>query len=166
MVKAGPRHQSGFTYILVLVAVAVLGISLAAIGEVWHTAQKREKERQLLFIGNQFRQAIALYYQRTPGPAKQYPKSLDDLLADKRYPNAPRYLRKVFYDPMTKTQDWGLIKAPDGGIMGVHSMSDAQPVKRDGFAERDTELAGKSKYYEWNFVYKDESITGKNQVLH
>ena len=52
-----PRH-AGFTYVGLLIAVAVLGVGLAAVGQVWSTAAAREKERELLFVGNQYRAAI------------------------------------------------------------------------------------------------------------
>lgn len=147
-------QQQGFTYIAIIMAVAVMGLILAAVGEVWHTAQKREKEKELLFIGHQFRQAIGLYYERTPGEEKQYPKSLDELLADKRFPNSPAYLRKIFYDPMTRKKDWGLVLTPDGRVMGVHSFSQDQPLKTSNFSSRDHALEGKSMYSEWEFFYQ------------
>ena len=48
------RH-TGFTYIGLLLLIAFMGISLAATGVVWSKVQQRQKERQLLFSGNQFR---------------------------------------------------------------------------------------------------------------
>lgn len=159
MVTVPSSSQKGFAYVVILIAIVVMGVMLAAIGEIWHTAQQREKERELLFIGNQFRQAIALYYERTTGAVKQYPKALEDLLADKRFANPPAYLRKIFYDPMTRTREWGLVRSPDGRIMGVHSLSEEQPVKVWGFAMSDESLEGKDKYSEWTFVYKPVQLT-------
>lgn len=153
MVSTRESNQKGFTYIAVLVALAILGLMLAAVGDVWHTVQQREKERDLLFIGNQFRQAIALYYERSTGPVKQYPKTLEDMLADKRFANAPPYLRKIFYDPMMRTQEWGLVKSPEGGVIGVYSLSEGHPVKTWGFAIADAGFEGRGKYSEWEFVY-------------
>ena len=76
--------ESGFTYIGLLIFMIISGIGLAAIGEVWHTQAQREKETELLFIGEQFRNALQNYYQQTPGVAKQFPATLDELLLDKR----------------------------------------------------------------------------------
>jgi hypothetical protein len=60
------RRQAGVGYLMVLFAVAVIGLSLASAGEIIHTQSVREKETQLLFIGQQFRSALASYRDRTP----------------------------------------------------------------------------------------------------
>ena len=136
-----------------LTAVAVIGIGLAAAGDIWSQARQREKETELLFVGNQFRQAIALYERRTPGAARRFPEKLQDLLLDKRYPNVQRYLRKIYADPMTGKPEWGLVTAPDGGIMGVYSLSEDAPLKTANFSNADHSFEGKTRYSEWKFVY-------------
>lgn len=52
--------QAGFTYLTILFVMAIAGVILAEVGINWTQDSQREKERQLLFVGNQFRQAIAL----------------------------------------------------------------------------------------------------------
>ena len=64
------RCQRGFTYLAVLFIVATITAGLALIGEMWETAAKREKEAELLFIGDQYRKANGRYYESTPGAAK------------------------------------------------------------------------------------------------
>ena len=64
-------------------------------GTVSYTLQLREKERDLLFVGDQFRRAIGEYYEKAPGGVKVYPKKLEDLLRDNRYPGVQRWLRKI-----------------------------------------------------------------------
>ncbi|MFT3848705.1 MAG: hypothetical protein QM739_08480 [Propionivibrio sp.] len=107
----------------------------------------------MLFIGNQFRQAIRLYYEHSPGTVKRYPMSLNDLLLDNRYLGVERRLRRIYRDPMTGKAQWGLVKAPDGGIMGVHSLSSKRAIKAAGFSLQDAELEGKGEYKDWRFVY-------------
>lgn len=136
-----------------LIIVGVMGAGLAAYGELASHAAQREKERELLFVGNQFRQAIGAYYERSPGGVKRYPHKLEDLLEDKRHLMPQRYLRKMYRDPMTGERQWGLIDAPGGGIMGVYSLSEAQPIKTGGFAARDTTLAESARYSDWTFSY-------------
>lgn len=146
-------RESGFTYLGVLFLVAFIGAALAAMGIVWHTAQMREKERELLYVGNQIRTAIKLYYSNTPGSVKQYPRELSDLVLDPRYPDVRRYLRKIYYDPITGTKEWGIMKNPSGGITGVYSLSDAQPIKTANFGTTNPGFEDKKKYSEWQFVY-------------
>ncbi len=151
--KASARpDQSGFTYIGLMLLIVIMGVLLATIGTVWHTAQQREKEKQLLFVGNQFRQAIAAYYRQDFNGTHQYPRKLEDLLLDRRYPNVTRYLRKIFYDPMTGGTQWGLIKGADGGITGVHSLSDAVPFKTANFTKQDDSFADQKHVSGWQFV--------------
>lgn len=151
---AGGHAQSGFTYLGLLIAIAILGVGLAATGEVWRTVQQREKERELLFVGNQFRKAIELYYERSPGGAKKFPRSLEALLKDERYPTTQRYLRRIYADPMTEKAEWGIVKAPDGGIAGVHSLSQERPFKVANFSRQDAGLGHAEKYADWQFFYK------------
>jgi type II secretory pathway pseudopilin PulG len=129
--SAGSRQQ-GFTLAGALILIAVTGAGMAAYGEMASHAAQREKEQELLFVGNQFRQAIGAFYEGTPGAAKQFPKKLEDLLQDQRYPVVRRHLRRIYADPMTGKPAWGLIQAPEGGIIGVYSLSAAQPVKTGG----------------------------------
>ena len=145
--------QRGFTLLGMLIVVGVMGAGLAAYGELASHAAQREKEKQLLFVGNQFRQAIGSYYERTPGPAKLFPQSLEDLIEDKRHPMPQRHLRRIYADPITGKPDWGVIPGPDGGIMGVHSRSEERPLKTGGFAFRDSTFAETGRYSDWTFSY-------------
>jgi len=136
----------------VLFLVAFMGVALALVGEVWNTSAAREKEAELLFVGNQYRRAIGLYYVNSPG-VPQYPRQLADLLKDSRTPALRRYLRKLYPDPITGSNEWGLVKSPDGGIVGVYSLSEAKTLKTAKFRVRDSVLEGKSNYTEWQFLY-------------
>lgn len=143
-------RERGFTYLTVLFIVAVLTAGLALVGEVWETAAKREKEAELLFIGNEYRKAITRYYL---AGKNQYPRSLEDLLKDPRQPGTVRYLRRAYLDPLTGKSEWGIVKAPDGGIAGVHSLSDQKPLKTGNFRLRDAGFEGAQTYADWKFVY-------------
>lgn len=151
MVKARTIiRQAGFTYIGLLIAFAVISVFMGATAQVWHTAMQREKERQLLFVGNEFRQAIALYFK---SHGKAYPPSLEDLLKDPLQPTTKRYLRKIYHDPITGGTEWGFLQGPTGGIVGVHSLSDAQPLKIAGFSKADSSFEQAEKYSDWVFSY-------------
>jgi type II secretory pathway pseudopilin PulG len=146
------RRERGFTYIGVLVLVALMGITLAAAGQVWHTLQQREKEQELLFIGHQFRLALNRYAHHTPGQAGRAPLNLEGLLRDPRHPGIQRYLRKIYLDPMTGSAEWGLITGPGGEIYGVHSLSGGEPLKKSNFGLADKPFEGKTKYSDWVFM--------------
>src|SRR6267154_459422 len=129
------RSQRGFTYLVAMFAVAIAGLLLSVTSEVSSHSRQREKEKELLYVGGQFREAIALYYQRTPGAVKRYPE-------------------KVHADPMTGKSQWGTIAAPGGGIMGVYSLSDQRPIKSANFDTRDETFAGGQRYSDWKFLYE------------
>lgn len=157
---ASSCRQRGFTYLLVLFFIASIAVGLSAVGELWSTSRQQEREVELLFAGNAIRQAIGAYYLATPGPLKQYPASLEQLLKDPRFPDTQRYLRRLYPDPITGSTEWALIKAPQGGIMGVASASEAAPLKRAGFRapnqvfeEQAIRLKDKLRYRDWEFVY-------------
>ena len=146
MVKA----ERGFTYVTVLFIVAIMGVGLALTGEVWQTAKLREREADLLQVGSEYRKAIERYFLSGP---RQYPRNVSDLIKDPRQPGTVRHLRKLYPDPITGKDDWGFVKAPDGGIAGVYSLSDEPPLKSAGFAVRDRDFEGKTRYADWKFVY-------------
>jgi type II secretory pathway pseudopilin PulG len=128
-----------------------MSAGLALIGEVWHTSNVREKEAELLQVGNEYRRAIERYY--LSGPQRQYPKNLSDLIKDPRMPGTVRYLRRLYPDPITGRDEWGLVKSADGGLAGVYSLSENPPLKVSGFALRDAAFEGKNKYSEWQFAF-------------
>jgi type II secretory pathway pseudopilin PulG len=147
-------RQAGFTYLALLFTVAVAGVVLAATGALWSVEAQREREVELLFVGNQFRQAIRSYYEQSPGMLKHYPMNLDELVKDNRYLGVKRHLRRIYTDPIMGRSEWGLLMAPEGGIMGVRSLSDRAPIKRSTFLLRDAMFEGKDMYSEWHFVYR------------
>jgi type II secretory pathway pseudopilin PulG len=141
--------QKGFTYLGFLLFVALSGAGLVAYSEVAsHTAQ-REKEAELLFRGEQYRDAIASYYKKE----QRYPKALAELLEDKRYPMPVRHLRRLYRDPVTGEDEWGLVEAPGGGVMGVFSRSAEPPIKSGNFSARNLEFGEAATYADWKFIH-------------
>jgi type II secretory pathway pseudopilin PulG len=147
-------RNRGFTYIGLLLLVAITSAGLAAAGSLWSIDSRREKEAELLFIGAQFTAAIAAYRDRTPaGQQQRFPQRLEDLLEDKRWPTTRRHLRRVFFDPMRGTREWGLVPAPGGGIMGVYSLAEGAPLRRDGFPADFADFVTATSYRDWRFTY-------------
>lgn len=119
--------QRGFSYLLLLFAVAALGIASAGSALLWSTLAQTDRERELLFIGGEFSRALQRYFDASPAEPKRYPATLQDLLEDKRQPTPLRHLRKLYFDPMTRSQDWGLVIS-GGQIRAVYSKSE-QPAR-------------------------------------
>lgn len=149
------KPQGGFTLLGLLFLVAGLGVAMAALGTVWNTAAQREKERDLLFIGNQYRQAIEAFWKMPlpVGTVRRLPKNFNELLSDPRFQTTVRHLRRNYRDPMTGGIEWGLVKEPDGGISGVHSLSDGKPFKRAGFAAVYAQFQDAQSYRDWVFRF-------------
>ena len=137
--------------------IAVSGGGLVAYSEIAsHTAQ-REKEAELIFRGEQYRDAIASYYKKE----QRYPRALTELLEDKRYPMPVRHLRKLYRDPMTGQDEWALVEAPGGGVMGVHSRSDDAPIKTGNFSPKNQEFAEAQTYADWKFIHSPPGLSAR-----
>ncbi len=152
-----PRWQhraaahGGFTYIGLLILLAILALASASTLTLGSFLQQRANEAELLFIGAQYAAALRTFVESTPAGQKQLPSRLEDLLRDPRYPNVKRHLRRIYADPMTGKQDWALVPAKGGGFIGIHSRSDAAPIRKTGFDTEFLALTNKKKYSEWVF---------------
>jgi len=149
----------GFTYIGLLLCIAILGLSLSAVGICMHYQVRSEKEKQLLFVGGQFRSAITSYYDNSPNAVKTYPLTLQDLLLDKRFPKIKRHLRRIYLDPITGKADWCYVRQ-QGHIVGVYSPSELTPFKKSFLNILDSKFSGAKSYKDWIFGNTQE---GNNQ---
>lgn len=154
------RH-GGFTYLGALFLVALLGLGIAGAGQSWAMASQRARERDLLWVGTQYARALQSYYQRSPG-LPQYPRRLEELLEDNRFPVPLRHLRRLYPDPVTRSAQWGLIKTPDGRIAGVYSLSQTAPWRQANFPLRWEHFSKAKKYSEWKFL-ADTGLPEANQ---
>jgi type II secretory pathway pseudopilin PulG len=148
---ASSRNR-GFTYVWMLAVVAVMGIGLAAMGTMHGDRVRRDREQELLRVGQIYASAIAAYYRMSPGGQKQYPASLDALVLDTRFVGTVRHMRKVYADPVDPAQPWGLVRATDGGIAGVFSTSINEPLRREPLQLDRISLPRASHYAEWRFI--------------
>lgn len=153
------KGDLGFAYIWVLLSVALIGLFLTIAFDVDSTVARRDKEIELLAIGQQFREGLRRYQEAsksTDGVAA-YPQRLQDLLEDTRSGSAKRHLRKLFVDPMTGKTEWGLLMV-DGRIVGIHSLSNDKPLKQDGFDPEWEGFRAAERYSDWVFFYPDNNI--------
>lgn len=156
---SGKAAEAGFTYLGVLLLIAVSGMALGAAGQLWSSQVLREREQELLWVGSQYAQALRSYYRASPGLA-QYPQALDELLEDSRFPNLKRHIRRLYPDPITGSDDWGLVRSIDGRITGVYSRSQGVPRKQSGFAAQWADFEGLGHYADWQFV-AERAFTGE-----
>jgi type II secretory pathway pseudopilin PulG len=138
---------------MVLAAVVIIGILAEAATAVSSRMVQLDREAELLFRGQAYQRAIRSYYE-AGNPIKQYPRNLEDLLKDPRFPNM-YHIRALYRDPMAKDDkgEWLLVRAADGGIAGVASASMEEPLKKANFPRGLERLAGAKTYAEWTFEY-------------
>lgn len=153
--ERGAARQRGYTFLGVMFLVALTGLALAGTGELWSQAVLRERERELLWVGTQYAEALRSYYRHSAGrPA--YPRDLAELLEDRRGPRLQRHLRKHYADPLSGQADWLEIRIADGSIVGVRSRAHGTPLKRAGFAPRWRSFERAQSYADWRFVAEPE----------
>jgi len=124
------KNERGFTYLMTMFFVVMMGISLMIIGQEWSVTMKRDREAELHFRGTRIKEAIERFaadyeVQKSLRP-NRYPVQLKDLTK-----KASRYLRTVYKDPMTG-EDFELIKVGTE-IHGVRSTSQDTPYDQVNF---------------------------------
>ena len=105
--------EAGYTFLMLVFIVATMLIFASAAVPNLITQGRRERERELIWRGNQYKRAIGLYY-RAFG---RYPTSIEDLT---KLTDGKRFLRKAYLDPMNKQDgSWRLIYVgPNGQLIG------------------------------------------------
>lgn len=151
--------QRGFTYVMMLIAVSLTGIAAAITSSFVSTQLQRERESELLFIGQQYQAAIESYY--LAGVQREYPRTLNALLDDPRFP-LRRHIRRLYDDPFGELIDeklqWSLLFDDRGGIKGVASKSNKTPMKRSRFPSGFHSFDAAQAYSDWQFIYVAKPI--------
>ena len=147
------RRQNGVMLLALIIFMTILGLAVTKTADVWSTALAREREQELLFIGEQYRMAIEKYYYATPGPRRALPATLDELVQDDRFPKPLRHLRQLYPDPIQGVENWGILRQ-GSRIVGVYSLSDQKPIKKAGFGARYTDFSAAQSYRGWRFIFR------------
>jgi type II secretory pathway pseudopilin PulG len=162
VVRAGIRRgrQAGFTYLGLIIFVTIIGLVGAATLKIGALLQRAAAEEELLDIGAAFSAALDSYAAATPQGASPYPPSLKELLKDPRVPGVRRHLRKIFVDPLTGKAEWGVVYLGDGttGVVAVHSLSTAKPLKIANFDSRFAGLDNADTISAWRFKARDPAL--------
>jgi type II secretory pathway pseudopilin PulG len=150
------RREAGFSYLMVMMAITVMGLTMTMAARQWKTMIQRELEADLLAKGIEIQTALALYSANAKAgrvmPGEVYPHTLAELT---RPPNP--FLRKVYFDPVGRGE-WQLILAPTGGIMGVRSKSRERPIKQGNFPLAVRHFQDTASYFDWAFQYPNPSM--------
>lgn len=151
-----PGLSAGFTFIALLAAITIMGITLGVAGKHWRNVMLREREEELLFRGDEYRRAIEKYYFSIPG-RRELPPSIDELLKDSRSVSGKRHLRKKYPDPITG-EEFVVIKdaALGNRVSGVRSSSEKETLKKANFPPAYKDFENKEKYSEWEFKYQPQ----------
>ena len=148
--------EAGFSYLMVMMAITVMGLTMTMAARQWKTMVQRELEADLLAKGIEIQTALALYSAHAKAgrvmPGEVYPQTLAELTR----PPKP-FLRKVYLDPVGRGE-WQLLRAPTGGIMGVRSTSKDRPIKQGDFPLAVRHFQGKPTHFDWVFQYPNPSM--------
>lgn len=166
MLIAGKRksRQAGFTYLMMLAAVVVVGLVAGTATTVTSRVVQADREAELLFRGIAYQNAIKSYFEVAlqAGRPAQYPRTLEALVQDPRFPSK-RHIRRLYPDPFGGEKgEWQLIRAADGGIAGVKSNGTQQPLKKANFPLGLERLQSAAVYSDWTFQFVPTPV-GRSQ---
>ena len=152
------RGERGFSYLMLMMAIVLMGVAMSVAARQWKTMVQRELEADLLAKGIEIQNALALYSATIKAgrvmPGEVYPQTLAELT---KLPKP--FLRKVYLDPVGHGE-WDLVRAPTGGIMGVRSKSKSQPIRQHDFPLVVRHFEGRPTYADWIFQYPNPSLGG------
>lgn len=101
--------DEGYILLIMMMMATLLLISLAAAVPSIYVEGKREKEKELIFRGEQYARAIELFHMKF----HRYPASIKELL----HTDNLSFLRQRFRDPMVKNGKWRYIYATANGVI-------------------------------------------------
>ena len=126
--NARVRRQSegGYAILLVLFLATLVLLSTIAVSPNVLTEGRREKEKEMIWRGKQYKRGIKLYYRKTG----KFPTSIDDLT--KPQMGNLRFMRQTYKDPMNpKDGAWRMIYVgPTGQLVG--SLKPGQTIQLAG----------------------------------
>lgn len=112
------RREEGFALLILLMLATVMLIALTAALPSVYSQGQREKEEELIFRGNEYARAIAMFRRQF----QRFPTDVKELLET----NGMRFLRHEYKDPMTKQGKWRFIHADAAGTP-IDSRTIARP---------------------------------------
>jgi type II secretory pathway pseudopilin PulG len=96
------KGNRGYTLVALIVGLTVMAILIAGVLPMASAESQRDKEAELIFRGFQYAEGIRNFHRRYG----RYPNTLKEM-----FEMHPRTLRKLWKDPMTNSDKWGLVTA-------------------------------------------------------
>ncbi|GAB3251243.1 hypothetical protein [Chitinimonas naiadis] len=146
-----PTGERGSVYLWLLGVLVVVGVMLGKAVDLASTRAERQREVQLMQVGDAYRRAISSYVQ-APGADGRLPQQLTDLLLDPRFVQPVHHLRQLYRDPETGGE-LELIRDEQQGIAGVYSASTRAPHKQRDFPARYQQFEKAERLADWQFIY-------------
>jgi hypothetical protein len=108
------KRQQGYAILFVLFLLTLLLLTTVAVAPNVLTEGRREREKEMIWRGQQYVRGIKLYYRKTG----KFPTSLEDLTKPKI--GSIRFMRQAYKDPMNVNDgEWRLIYVgPAGQLIG------------------------------------------------
>jgi type II secretory pathway pseudopilin PulG len=165
MTRPASSSERGVSLLALTAAIAITLIGMAVVIPTWQYVMRNDREEELLFRGTQIAEAIIAYRARNNGAG---PPTLEALVKGR-----PRYLRKVYKDPMTASGEWRVIRGepcPAPTPIANQQSTSLKPITTSmastgrtafgpitGVVSRSTEQSlrivwGQSHYNEWCFI--------------
>jgi len=152
------RKPNGMALIALLLFVAATSVAATCLVRLGEAVARRQMEAALIDVGQEFSNALSSYRGMSPAGMPDQPATLEELLRDPRFPGNVRHLRKLYGDPVTGSESWGLFIDPQTKrIAGVYSRSNAAPLKTGNFRKQLESLSGQLAYRDWVFT-ADQSV--------
>ncbi len=127
--------EAGYTLVVLVMVIAVMAIMMAVAVQTVSFQMQREREAELIFRGEQYVEGIRLYKQKYG----RYPMRLKEI-----WEANPKVLRQKWTDPITGSEQWGLVFLGEegrdvGGSGGPGRQRPAPTPTRTPVFERDRE---------------------------
>jgi type II secretory pathway pseudopilin PulG len=137
------RAEAGYTLVMFVMAIAVMSIAMGVAVQTVEFQMRREREAELIFRGEQFIEAIRLYKVKYG----RYPMQLKEI-----YEAKPRVIRKKWKDPITDSENWGIVFLGQEGRPGQQGRQLAGPgaTNETGFGTGDKLGNGPTSKYDGN----------------
>jgi type II secretory pathway pseudopilin PulG len=129
------NSEAGFVMGALLASIFIMSLLLAMALPVWHHAARRERESELIFRGEQYARAIALWQRQRPGST---PQNLEILVEE-------RFLRKRYRDPMTRDGEFQILLQSDLATISAGQMADSENGS-ERFSEQSTQNPNAAEY--------------------